>query len=112
MSNTRAAEDEERQAKRAKNADTPTPTPNSSGAGSWTVPNTSDALGDGGSWKIVDGFATREECESILAGVAGLPHEQKPFPAYRRAPLGVDYRSVEASSLGGAVRVDIGLTPC
>ena len=51
--------------------------------GVWEVPRTAHT---GGSWQIIDGFATEDECAAIVEACAGLEELAELPGALRRAP--------------------------
>ena len=51
----------------------------------WKVPGTSHT---GGSWLVIDGFATREECAAVITASTSLHQLQEPLRKYSEPPLG------------------------
>ena len=66
------------------------------GSSSWVVPHTSHT---GGSWSVIDGFATPEECLALIASADGLQELDEPLERYKAPPTLCDYRSADASGL-------------
>ena len=64
--------------------------------GVWEVPRTAHT---GGSWQIIDGFATEDECAAIVEACAGLEELAEPPGARAAPPTRSDYRSADASRL-------------
>ena len=64
--------------------------------GVWEVPRTAHT---GGSWQIIDGFATEDECAAIVEACAGLEELAEPLARYAAPPTRSDYRSADASRL-------------
>ena len=62
----------------------------------WEVPRTAHT---GGSWQIIDGFATEEECAAIVEASARLEELAEPLARYAAPPTRSDYRSADASPL-------------
>ena len=67
----------------------------------WAVPRTAHT---GGTWSIVDGFATEEECAALVAAAGGLDELAEPLARYAAPPLRADYRSADGAALDGAMR--------
>ena len=67
------------------------------GSSTWVVPRTAHT---GGSWSVIDGFATVEECSLLIAAAETLPGLTEPRgEGHQGAQGSCDYRVADASKL-------------